>query len=289
MRLRFVALVALFVALFVAPAAADPKPNITYCHRTDAVDNPYVAHTTDADSIIKEGHGSHTGPIFPETGPNGKWGDIIPPFDYTGGHFPGLNWNAEGATIVAAKCLVVIEPIPPDETSTTTEATTTTTTVAGETTLPGETTAETTAPAGETSSTGAGATEPETSSTFVAEGTTAPPAGATTTTSTATSIDTLPGEPPATNAPPPLTDPGAGIEIMPVVHGVVLIHHNGQLRVVDLGELSPAQRIVLEEIVDQIPAKTAFTGSDTSRLLALAAVLVFAGGALVVRRRPRRI
>jgi hypothetical protein len=36
-----------------------------------------------------KGHGSHTGPIYPEDG----WGDIIPPFDYNndqGGtsHYP---------------------------------------------------------------------------------------------------------------------------------------------------------------------------------------------------------
>ena len=50
--------------------------------------------TTSVDAIVSGGHGSHTGPVFPEVGPgqNGKWGDIIPPFDYDNGqqHFDGI-------------------------------------------------------------------------------------------------------------------------------------------------------------------------------------------------------
>jgi hypothetical protein len=99
-----------------AGAAGEP---VAYCHRTNAEHNPYVLHSTDVESIIKEGHGSHTGPIFPATGPDGKWGDIVPPFDYSGGHFPGLNWTPEGESVLAANCEVDIGPLPPEPTTTT--------------------------------------------------------------------------------------------------------------------------------------------------------------------------
>jgi hypothetical protein len=297
---RLVAFIALFGALFAAPAAAQvtpatPQPDITYCHSTsregggpNSVTNPYVLHKSDANSIIKQGHGNHTGPIFPDTDANGSWGDIIPPFDYDGGHFPGLNWDAEGQTIVAANCEVVIEPLPPDETTTTTASTSTTAPPTGETEPPSsETTApptgETEPPSSETTAPPVGESEPGSSSTFVAEGSTVPPVGENTTTTV-----TLPGVPPATIASPPLTDPGVGVEIMPTVNAVVLIHHNGQVRVVELGTLSPAQRIMLEVVVDQTPTHLAFTGNHLGSILAAAAVLLFTGGVLVVRRRPRR-
>src|SRR5262245_13626717 len=93
-------------------SAAAPGDTIGYCHRTGALLNPYVFHSTDPDSIITPGHGEHVGPIFPNTGPDGKWGDIIPPFTYGGGSFPGLNWNPLGETVVAAHCMVDIGPIP---------------------------------------------------------------------------------------------------------------------------------------------------------------------------------
>jgi hypothetical protein len=40
------------------------------------------------------------GPIFLEEGPDGKWGDIIPPFDYEAVTSRGLLWNAEGGTVL---------------------------------------------------------------------------------------------------------------------------------------------------------------------------------------------
>jgi hypothetical protein len=58
------------------PSSAATEKVAAYCHCTDADSNPYVLHTSDADSIIDAGHGSHTGPVFP-----GKTvRDIIPPF-----------------------------------------------------------------------------------------------------------------------------------------------------------------------------------------------------------------
>ena len=58
---------------------------MTFCHRTNSVSNPYNLITTDADSIIQQGHSGHTGPLFPAD----NWGDIIPSFDYSDGSFPG--------------------------------------------------------------------------------------------------------------------------------------------------------------------------------------------------------
>ncbi len=100
------------------PPGAAQQPaaeKVSYCHRTASVVNPYNLKTTAVDSIVKQGHGSHTGPVFPEEGPDGKWGDIIPPFDYDNGnkHFPGLNWPA-GSAVLEAGCAVheTIEPPP---------------------------------------------------------------------------------------------------------------------------------------------------------------------------------
>ncbi len=35
------------------------------------------------------------------------WGDIIPPFDFDGQHFPGLNATPEGLAILANDCKLV--------------------------------------------------------------------------------------------------------------------------------------------------------------------------------------
>jgi hypothetical protein len=89
---------------------------VTICHRRAAVTNPYgpQAITVDQSSIfnngiVPNGHGTHTGPIFPATGPDGKWGDIIPPFD----GYPGQNFTAEGQAILANNCQI---PGPPPTT-----------------------------------------------------------------------------------------------------------------------------------------------------------------------------
>ena len=83
------------------PASAAPQKEVTICHATSAVVHPYARITVDPNSIIRDqGHGSHTGAVFPAPG----WGDIIPPFDYTSSgegvaRYPGLNWNTKGIAV----------------------------------------------------------------------------------------------------------------------------------------------------------------------------------------------
>ena len=72
-----------------APIAPDGK--VTICHRTASVKNPYVEMTIDQNAVLRRGHDTHTGGVFPTPG----WGDIIPPFP----GYAGMNWPA-GAPIL---------------------------------------------------------------------------------------------------------------------------------------------------------------------------------------------
>ena len=88
------ALIAAF-GIFAAVALAGDKPKdpaeppgnhvpVTICHATNSETNPYVIESPDNDSIIKAGHGDHTGPIF-EPGMKAdkvRWGDVIPAFSW---------------------------------------------------------------------------------------------------------------------------------------------------------------------------------------------------------------
>src|SRR5260370_27225774 len=104
------------VALSVGVAHAVPPPTtapakVTLCHRTASHTNPYVQITVDQSAvfnngIVPNGHGTHTGPVFPATGPDGKWGDIIPSFD----GYPGQNLTPQGLAILNNGCKI---PTPP--------------------------------------------------------------------------------------------------------------------------------------------------------------------------------
>ena len=111
------------------PSSAVPpgnENNITLCHATAAVNQPYVVITVDTSGAGGQqqifgqmGHASHTGAIFdPATNVNGdNWGDIIPPFPDPDGAgpfqgFAGLNWAA-GQGINEAGCVVAIPTTPP--------------------------------------------------------------------------------------------------------------------------------------------------------------------------------
>lgn len=110
------------LSLLVPKVAADPKgeQNVTICHRTNSITNPYVQETVAASSVDGDngndnGQGDHllehTGPVFDvnttyPTPHNGdQWGDIIPPFDTNNASYDNpqtsLNWvdNATGQAI----------------------------------------------------------------------------------------------------------------------------------------------------------------------------------------------
>ncbi len=277
-----------------------PEHQVSYCHRTDSIIKPYVLLTTDADAIIQRGHGSHTGPVFPETGPgqNGKWGDVIPPFDYDNGqeHFDGLNWDS-GQDVLIAGCAVheTIEPPPgggEGSTTTTPGQTTPDQTTPDQTTpdqtTPGQTTPDETTP-GQTTTTGP----------FTGSGTPTTVGGATTTTSAAvvsssTTTTALPttGTPPPTAAPtpqdPPPVDALAPGQVLseppPPILAFVIVPGS---RLVALGVLSPQQvRNLYRELARR---RLAHTGSASGELLAVALLTLLCGAALVgVSARPRR-
>ena len=117
----------LLLGTAMAGALTPPNPDevvdkVTICHRTNSNENPYVMNTPDADGDVS-GHADHVGGDNDGAGPGPvwdptlkaqhiKWGDIIPPFKWSGGDFPGLNWTTEGEAIYANDC--VPEEPPPE-------------------------------------------------------------------------------------------------------------------------------------------------------------------------------
>jgi hypothetical protein len=87
------ALAAAVVATSGAALATAPE-TVTICHATDSHTNPYIVNNP-AKSGDVSGHADHTGPVW-FAGITEDWGDIIPPFDYDGGSYPGMNWDAAG-------------------------------------------------------------------------------------------------------------------------------------------------------------------------------------------------
>jgi len=83
--------------------AAKPE-TVTICHSTGSNGNPYVVHTPSKSADVG-GHDGHSGPVwFDEI--TGGWGDIIPPFDYSGGSYPGKNWDADGQAFYNNACKI---------------------------------------------------------------------------------------------------------------------------------------------------------------------------------------
>jgi hypothetical protein len=97
----------------------DSAANVTICHRTNSVTNPYekitVAESSVNDPTSNSDHLSHLGPVFDRTASyppphNGdQWGDIVPPFDENGNARPDttltLNWPS-GQAIFENGCVV---------------------------------------------------------------------------------------------------------------------------------------------------------------------------------------
>jgi hypothetical protein len=290
-----VGLLAVGLGLWARPSGASAE-KVSFCHRTSAVSNPYNVKSTDADSIIKQGHGSHTGPVFPAEG----WGDIIPPFDYSGGHYPGLNWPA-GAPILNGGCAVheinAPQAVPPtiEITTTTTTATTSTTAPPTPTTAPPGVTPTnpvvppppvnpTAPPPSETPTTigfsNSVPTIPGVTTTFPTETTLVP--GETTTTVAGTTPDTTPPTTaPAAEVPPEVTLPASGGDA-PAVEAIVIDPGD---RVIVLGMLDSTERT---ELTREIKADLAQTGSSDAGLVGVGLVAILVGSALVVAAAFRR-
>jgi hypothetical protein len=105
-RLSWFVVLGLVAAAFVLPTSAPvlaSQDTIDICHSTGSDSNPYVVNHPAKDGDVS-GHAGHTGPIW---SPGAEtWGDIIPPFTFDGGSFPGLNWTDEGQAIYKNDCKI---------------------------------------------------------------------------------------------------------------------------------------------------------------------------------------
>ncbi|MCA9328258.1 hypothetical protein KC959_00660, partial [Candidatus Saccharibacteria bacterium] len=101
------------------PQASATNNDVTICHRTDSVTNPYVKITVNKNAVDgwagnsgneADHYGEHKGPLAsdPATAQTLKddkieWGDIIPPV-YQGYNYSGLNWSSDGQAIWNNDC-----------------------------------------------------------------------------------------------------------------------------------------------------------------------------------------
>lgn len=117
--------------------------HVTICHRTGSRHHPYVVISPSASGVYHGHYSQHNEhAVFPNTASDGKWGDIIPPFQYKGVTY-SLNWNADGQAIWSNRC----RPATRGSTTVTIPGATTTVTTPGSTvtvTTPGSTTTVTT-------------------------------------------------------------------------------------------------------------------------------------------------
>ena len=78
------------------------EDKVTICHSTSSHSNPYITNNPDKSADVS-GHDGHNGPVwYPGIGTT--WGDIIPPFAYIGGTYPGKNWDTTGQAIWNSGC-----------------------------------------------------------------------------------------------------------------------------------------------------------------------------------------
>lgn len=93
-----------WAATAVAGHGSTKSGHVTICHRTGSHSNPYVVISPSASGVYHGHyleHNEHA--VFPNTAGDGKWGDIIPPFQYQGVTY-SLNWNADGQAIWSNGC-----------------------------------------------------------------------------------------------------------------------------------------------------------------------------------------
>ncbi len=76
---------------------------VNICHSTNSQSNPYNLEQPNKSGDVS-GHADHTGAVWYPGVADHSWGDIIPPFAYVGGTFPGLNWTTQGQAIYNNSC-----------------------------------------------------------------------------------------------------------------------------------------------------------------------------------------
>jgi hypothetical protein len=133
----------LYTATAVAGNHGSTKSgHVTICHRTGSRHHPYVVISPSAAGVFHGHYSEHNEhAVFPNTASDGKWGDIIPPFQYKGVTY-SLNWDAAGQAIWSNGC----RPVTGGGTTTSHGGTTTVTTPGATTTVttPGSTVTVTT-------------------------------------------------------------------------------------------------------------------------------------------------
>jgi hypothetical protein len=114
--LAVVTMAAGVLALDAVSSGAVVVTKVTICHRTNSNTNPYVEITPDVSGVL-DGHAGHTGPVWDPTlkAQHIKWGDIIPPFQYAGGSYPGMNYTdgAQGGKAILANGCAIPDAPPP--------------------------------------------------------------------------------------------------------------------------------------------------------------------------------
>lgn len=80
----------------------EDEDTVSLCHATDSNTNPYEKISVSTDGAYNGHYTQHKGDIYPGT--SGKWGDIIPPFNYSG-HSYSLNWTTAGQATYNNGCV----------------------------------------------------------------------------------------------------------------------------------------------------------------------------------------
>lgn len=83
----------------------DTSTTVEICHASDSQSNPYITNHPNKTADVG-GHDGHNGVVWYLGIADHSWGDIIPPFSYSGGTYPGQNWTTEGQAIYNNDCKV---------------------------------------------------------------------------------------------------------------------------------------------------------------------------------------
>ncbi|MFC1710506.1 hypothetical protein ACFL0F_02515, partial [Patescibacteria group bacterium] len=106
---EYLAEILIGTAVLASVTFTDGTDKVTICHATSSHSNPYIENQPSKSGDVS-GHDNHNGPIW-YPGITVTWGDIIPPFDYDGGSYPGKNWTIEGQAIWNNGCNIPGQPL----------------------------------------------------------------------------------------------------------------------------------------------------------------------------------